>query len=55
MIITAENNYQALDNWTAERKKILLVCDDSIRFLKGISKKLKEIRDKIILYDQEQE
>ena len=38
-IITAENNYAGLDAWIARTgaKNILLVCDESIRFLKDIS------------------
>lgn len=38
-IITAENNYAGLDIWIARTgaKNILLVCDESIRFLKDIS------------------
>ena len=33
MIITSENNFKALDEWLADRKKVLLVCDSSIRFM----------------------
>ena len=33
MIITAENNYRELDNWLADKEKVLLVCDMSIQFL----------------------
>ena len=38
-IITAENNYAGLDAWIARigAKTVLLVCDESIRFLKDIS------------------
>ncbi|MBR4664737.1 MAG: phosphonoacetaldehyde reductase [Lentisphaeria bacterium] len=38
-IITAENNYTGLDAWIERTgaKTILLVCDESIRFLKDIS------------------
>lgn len=47
-IITAENNYSALDEWIAKNnlKKILLVCDGSIKFLPDISGKLEEINGK---------
>ena len=38
-IITAENGYAGLDAWIARTgaKNVLLVCDESIRFLKDIS------------------
>lgn len=38
-IITAENDYSGLDAWIERTgaKKVLLVCDESIRFLKDIS------------------
>ena len=38
-IITAENGYAGLDAWIERTgaKTILLVCDESIRFLKDIS------------------
>ena len=37
MIITAKDNYRGLDEWLAGREKVLLVCDDSIRFLEGFN------------------
>lgn len=43
MIITAENNYKALDDWLTGKRKILLVCDSSIRFLKHFTQKLDKI------------
>ena len=43
MIITAENNYQELDRWLENRKKVLLVCDSSIKFLENFNRKLAEI------------
>lgn len=38
-IITAENDYAGLDSWIGQTgaKTVLLVCDESIRFLKDIS------------------
>ncbi len=42
-VITSEHHYQGLDEWTKGRKKILLVCDDSIRFLPDIREKLSEL------------
>ncbi len=44
MIITPADNYLALDQWLSDKKKLLLVCDDSIRFQKKLNKKLEEIR-----------
>ena len=43
MIITAEQNYKELDRWLADKKKVLFVCDSSIRYLDKFNKKLKEI------------
>lgn len=40
MIITPENNYKELDEWLNGKKKVLLVCDSSIRFLDEFNKKL---------------
>lgn len=40
MIITPENNYKGLDEWLEGKKKVLLVCDGSIQFLKDFKKKL---------------
>ena len=47
-IITAENNYCALDEWITNNnlKKILLVCDGSIKFLPNVLCKLNEISGK---------
>ena len=50
MIITAENNYRALDDWLKGKQKVLLVCDSSIQFLEQFSKKLAEIRTPIIRF-----
>jgi len=43
MIITAKNNYEGLDKWLADKKKVFLVCDGSIQFLKELNDKLDEI------------
>ena len=49
-IITAEQNYEGLDEWFAGKKKTLLVCDDSIKFLPDIRKKLDEISVPVIQF-----
>ena len=43
MIITAENEYNGLDEWLNDKKKVLLVCDSSLQFLKNFNKKLETI------------
>ena len=43
MIITAENNYEGLDKWLADKEKVFLVCDGSIQFLKELNAKLDEV------------
>lgn len=50
MIITAENNYKALDKWLIGKKKVLLVCDSSISFLTDFCNKLDEIDTSIIRF-----
>ena len=44
-IITAKETYAELDRWLRENgcKKLLMVCDDSIRFMEGFSRHLEEI------------
>lgn len=44
-IITAQNNYSGLDEWIKEKgiKKILLVCDGSICYMKDFNAHLEEI------------
>lgn len=42
-IINSSNNYAGLDSWVAGKKTILLVCDDSVKFLPAISAKIDEI------------
>ena len=49
-IITSEENYKGLDEWLRGREKILLVCDDSIRFLPDIRSKLDEVDVPIIYF-----
>ena len=50
-IITAKDDYAELDDWFKENKitKVLLVCDESIKFLLGITEKLKQIENNGIL------
>lgn len=43
MTITAEENYKGLDEWLEGKKKVLLVCDSSITFLKRLNRKLNEV------------
>ena len=49
-IITSEQNYKGLDEWMEGKKKILLVCDDSIRFLPDIRSKLEAVSVPIICF-----
>ena len=50
MIITAENNYKGLDEWLRNKQKVLLVCDESIKFLKDFNLKLNEIKIPIVRF-----
>ncbi len=49
-IITTEQNYRALEMWMADRHKILLVCDPSIRFLERFNGKLEEVAVPVIRF-----
>ncbi len=40
MIITAADNYRGFDEWLIGKKKVLMVCDESIQFLEAFNKKL---------------
>lgn len=50
MIITAENNYQGLDEWLENKKKVLLVCGGSIRLLENFNKKCEEIKVPVVRF-----
>ncbi len=50
MIIRADNNYEALDQWLADKQKVLLVCDGSLRFLEGINNKLETLNTPMIRF-----
>ena len=47
-IITPGENYKGLDEWIdgVSAKTLMLVCDDSIKFMEGFKKHLKEIEDR---------
>ena len=47
-ILTAENHYAGLDGWLRDHdvKTVLLVCDESLGFLTGITEKLNDIESK---------
>lgn len=49
-IITSEQNYIELDEWIRGKERILLVCDDSIRFLPDIRRKLDDVSVPIIYF-----
>ncbi len=50
MIITAANNYEALDKWLEGKNKVLLVCDNSINYLEEFNKKLENIDNTFIKF-----
>ncbi len=52
MIITSEDNYRELDKWLEGKKKVLLVCDDSIRFVESFSKKQKKLKTPVIRFSE---
>ncbi len=52
MIITADNNYKGLDEWLSDKKKVLLVCDGSIKFLADFNRKLDEITTPMIRFSE---
>ena len=50
MIVPGENNYEGLDRWLADKKKVFLVCDGSIQFLKDFNAKLNDLKAEMGLY-----
>ena len=48
IIITAKNNYENLDQWIINHNIhcLMLVCNESIRFLPDISAKIADIENK---------
>lgn len=50
MIITGENNYRGLDEWLEGKKKVLLVCDGSIRFLQEFNRKLDQLSTPMVRF-----
>ena len=50
MIIFPKNNYQGLDEWLEGKKKVLLVCGNSIRLLENISQKLNSVSTPLVRF-----
>lgn len=52
-IITVDNDYAELDQWITDNciKKLLLVCDSSLSFLKSINEHLPKISADIVKFD----
>ncbi len=50
MIITAADDYRALDGWLSDKKKVLLVCDESLRFLTAFNQKLSTVATPMIRF-----
>ena len=50
MIITSEDNYKGLDEWLSNKKKVLLVCDNSIHFLVDFNQKIKDVSVSIVRF-----
>ena len=50
MIITAENDYNGLDDWFLGKRKVLLVCDSSIKYLETFNNKLETLKTPIVRF-----
>ena len=50
MVITAESNYKGLDQWLVGKKKVLLICDASLKFLEDFNRKLAEITTPMVSF-----
>lgn len=50
MFLTAENNFSKLDLWLTDKKKVLLVCDPSIGFLKDLDQKLNSVSVPVVRF-----
>lgn len=49
MIITAENNYERLEEWL-DGKKTFLICGGSIKYLEDLNRKLSETKNLIVRF-----
>ena len=50
MIITAQDDYKGLEEWVSDKKKVFLVCDDSLKFLDRFSHKLERLTTPIVRF-----
>ncbi len=49
-IISADNNFIELERWFSNKRKVLLVCDSSIKFLSELNNKLENITTPIVKF-----
>lgn len=50
MVITADNNYEGLNEWLKGKEKVFLVCGGSIKFLDGFSRRLNDLKVPIVRF-----
>lgn len=49
-IITSEENYKGIDEWLRGKKRVLLVCDGSIKYLVNFNAKISEVEPHIFYF-----
>ena len=49
-IITSEENYKGIDEWLKGKKRVLLVCDGSIKYLTDFNAKISEVEPHIFYF-----
>lgn len=52
MVINSDKNYKSLDEWFEGKKKVFLVCDDSLKYLADFKKKLDMITIPIVFFSE---
>lgn len=50
MIINSEDDYIGFYEWFKDKKKVLIVCDESLQFLSGLKNKFDEIKTDMIYF-----
>ncbi len=52
MIINADDHYRGLEEWLEGKKKVFLVCSNSLKRLRNFNKKLEEIQTPLIRFSE---
>ena len=50
MIITPRDNYRSLDSWFSGKIRVMVVCDESIHYMKALYDMLLKYKDRVIFF-----